>query len=103
MSHTIRLTVAQVVVRFLARQYSERDGVQHRLIEGCFGIFGHGNVAGLGQALMQAEVEGDEKGEADQDAGGGYRALRYFQCRNEQAMVHTAVCLLYTSDAADEG
>ena len=91
MSQTIRLTVAQAVVRFLAHQYSERDGVQHRLIEGCFGIFGHGNVAGLGQALMQAEVEGDEKGEADQDAGGGYRALRYFQCRNEQAMVHTAV------------
>jgi len=78
-SHTIRLTVAQAVVRFLARQYSERDGVQQRLIGGCFGIFGHGNVAGLGQALMEAELEGGED------------ALRYFQCRNEQAMVHTAV------------
>jgi 3D-(3,5/4)-trihydroxycyclohexane-1,2-dione acylhydrolase (decyclizing) len=55
------------------------DGVQHRLIAGCFGIFGHGNLAGLGQALMQMEVEGDPA------------ALRYFQCRNEQAMVHTAV------------
>ncbi|MEO6142478.1 MAG: 3D-(3,5/4)-trihydroxycyclohexane-1,2-dione acylhydrolase (decyclizing) [Dermatophilaceae bacterium] len=76
---TIRLTVAQAVVRFLARQYSERDGVQQRLIEGCFGIFGHGNIAGLGQALMQLEVEGD------------HEQLRYFQSRNEQAMVHTAV------------
>jgi len=76
---TIRLTVAQAVVRFLARQYSERDGVQRRLIVGCSGIFGHGNIAGLGQALMQMEIEGDQE------------ALRYFQCRNEQAMVHTAV------------
>jgi len=84
-SHTIRLTVAQAVVRFLARQYSERDGVQQRLIEGCFGIFGHGNIAGLGQALMQAELERDEEAEV------GHDALRYFQCRNEQAMVHTAV------------
>jgi 3D-(3,5/4)-trihydroxycyclohexane-1,2-dione acylhydrolase (decyclizing) len=78
-SKTIQLTVAQAVVKFLAGQYSERDGVRQRLIEGCFGIFGHGNIAGLGQALMQAEVEGDQD------------ALRYFQCRNEQAMVHTAV------------
>ena len=79
MSQRIRLTVAQAVVKFLARQYSERDGVQHRLVEGCFGILGHGNIAGLGQALMQMEVEGDPE------------ALRYFPCRNEQAMVHTAV------------
>jgi 3D-(3,5/4)-trihydroxycyclohexane-1,2-dione acylhydrolase (decyclizing) len=81
-SERIQLTVAQAVVRFLARQYSERDGVEQRLIAGCFGIFGHGNIAGIGQALMQmqmAEVEGDPD------------SLRYFQCRNEQAMVHTAV------------
>ncbi|MEP7369571.1 MAG: thiamine pyrophosphate-binding protein, partial [Dermatophilaceae bacterium] len=76
---TIRLTVAQAVVRFLARQYSERDGVRARLVEGCFGIFGHGNIAGLGQALMQLEVEG------------GDEALRFYPFRNEQAMVHTAV------------
>jgi 3D-(3,5/4)-trihydroxycyclohexane-1,2-dione acylhydrolase (decyclizing) len=50
---TVRLTVAQAVVRFLARQYSERDGVEQRLIPGCWGIFGHGNVAGVGQALQQ--------------------------------------------------
>ena len=55
---TIRLTVAQAVVRFLAHQYSERDGVQQRLIPGCFGIFGHGNVAGVGQALLQAATTG---------------------------------------------
>ncbi len=79
MTATIRLTVAQAVVRFLACQYSERDGIQQRLVVGCFGIFGHGNIAGLGQALMQMEVDGDQE------------ALRYFQSRNEQAMVHTAV------------
>jgi 3D-(3,5/4)-trihydroxycyclohexane-1,2-dione acylhydrolase (decyclizing) len=97
----IRLTVAQAVVRFLTRQYSERDGVRQRLIAGCFGIFGHGNIAGLGQALLQAEVEGsraddggrqrgDEVGQGRAD-GPGQPRLRYFQCRNEQAMVHTAV------------
>lgn len=68
-----RLTVAQALVKFLARQYTERDGVQERFVAGCFGIFGHGNVAGVGQALLEAP--GD---------------LRYFQARNEQAMVHTA-------------
>ena len=56
---TVRLTVGQAVVRFLAAQRSERDGTQHRLIEGCFGIFGHGNVAGLGQGLLEAELEAD--------------------------------------------
>lgn len=67
-----RLTAAQAMVRFLQRQYSARDGKELRFIAGCFGIFGHGNVAGMGQAL-------------EQDAG-----LRYYLCRNEQAMVHTA-------------
>ncbi|MEP7192491.1 MAG: 3D-(3,5/4)-trihydroxycyclohexane-1,2-dione acylhydrolase (decyclizing) [Actinomycetota bacterium] len=85
MTERIRLTVAQAVVIFLARQYSERDGLQQRLVEGCLGIFGHGNIAGIGQALMQVELEG-ERG-ADGAPGG----LRYFPCRNEQAMVHTAV------------
>jgi 3D-(3,5/4)-trihydroxycyclohexane-1,2-dione acylhydrolase (decyclizing) len=75
---TVRLTVAQAVVRFLARQHTERDGHRQRLFAGCLGIFGHGNVAGLGQALLQAEV--DEPG-----------ALPYVLGRNEQAMVHTAV------------
>jgi len=75
---TVRCTVAQAVVRFLASQYSERDGLRHRLIPGCFGIFGHGNVAGIGQALLQAHATG----EAD---------LRYYMARNEQAMVHASV------------
>jgi 3D-(3,5/4)-trihydroxycyclohexane-1,2-dione acylhydrolase (decyclizing) len=74
----VRLTVAQALVRFLANQYSERDGVRQRLIPGCFGIFGHGNVAGVGQALLQAT----QTGEAD---------LTYYLARNEQAMVHASV------------
>lgn len=75
---TIRLTVAQAVVKFLAVQYSESDGVEQKLFAGCFGIFGHGNVAGIGQALLQAELAEPE-------------ALPYIPARNEQAMVHSAV------------
>jgi len=74
---TIRLTVAQATVRFLAGQYSERDGEERRLIPGCFGIFGHGNVAGVGQALLEAKLTGS----AD---------LPYYLARNEQGMVHAA-------------
>ena len=70
---TVRLTTAQALVRFLAAQHSERDGVQHRLFEGCFGIFGHGNLTGVGQALSEHPD-----------------MLTYYQARNEQAMVHTA-------------
>jgi 3D-(3,5/4)-trihydroxycyclohexane-1,2-dione acylhydrolase (decyclizing) len=73
----VRLTVGQAIVRFLAAQRSERDGVEHKLIEGCFGIFGHGNVAGIGQALLESEL-----------ATPG--ALAYRQGRNEQGMVHIA-------------
>ena len=69
----MRLTVAQALVRFLANQYSERDGVEQRLIAGCFGIFGHGNVAGVGQALLEQRDE-----------------MPYVLARNEQAMVHAA-------------
>ena len=73
----MKLTVGQALVSFLANQYSERDGVEHKLIAGCFGIFGHGNVAGIGQALLQTEL-------ADPVA------LPYHQARNEQGMVHAA-------------
>ncbi|WP_037499233.1 3D-(3,5/4)-trihydroxycyclohexane-1,2-dione acylhydrolase (decyclizing) [Solirubrobacter soli] len=73
----MRLTVAQALIRFLSVQYSERDGVEQRLIPGCFGIFGHGNVAGVGQALLEAEL-----GDID---------LPYYLARNEQGMVHAAV------------
>src|SRR5207247_3632718 len=71
---TMRLTMAQALVKYLQVQYSERDGETRRLIPGIFGIFGHGNVAGLGQALY----------EYGQD-------LPYYQPCNEQSMVHTAV------------
>jgi 3D-(3,5/4)-trihydroxycyclohexane-1,2-dione acylhydrolase (decyclizing) len=70
----MRLTTGQAIVRFLANQWSERDGLEQRFFAGCSGIFGHGNVAGLGEALLEY---GDE--------------LPYYQARNEQAMVHTAV------------
>ena len=49
----MRLTMAQALVRFLKNQYVERDGVENRFFAGCFGIFGHGIVAGIGQALMR--------------------------------------------------
>ncbi|OMI36341.1 3D-(3,5/4)-trihydroxycyclohexane-1,2-dione acylhydrolase (decyclizing) [Streptomyces sparsogenes] len=75
---TVRLTTAQALVRFLANQYSERDGQEQRLIPGVWGIFGHGNVAGIGQALLQAAVTE----EAD---------LPYYLARNEQGMVHASV------------
>ena len=76
----VRLTVAQATTRFLAAQWSERDGVRRRFFAGVFGIFGHGNVAGLGQALLQQERE-----------AGGRPDLPYVLARNEQAMVHTSV------------
>src|SRR5438105_15396324 len=70
---TIRLSAAQALIRFLAAQYVERDGVEQRFFGGCFGIFGHGNVAGIGEALFESP-----------------ELLTYFQARNEQAMVHAA-------------
>jgi len=82
---TVRLTVGQAIVRFLAAQRTERDGEVARLIEGAFGIFGHGNVAGLGEALLEVEV-----------ATPGL--FPYHQARNEQAMVHTAVAFARMRD-----
>jgi 3D-(3,5/4)-trihydroxycyclohexane-1,2-dione acylhydrolase (decyclizing) len=72
---TRRLTLGGAIVEFLKAQYVERDGRESRLVNGVFGIFGHGNVAGLGQALA--------------DYGG--RELPHFQPKNEQAMVHAAI------------
>src|SRR6184192_406498 len=71
---TIRMTTAQAIVKYLQAQHSERDGKARRLITGVFGIFGHGNVAGLGQALYEYGGE-----------------LPYYHTWNEQAMVHTAI------------
>src|SRR5436305_2708251 len=73
MSASTGLTVAQALVRFLSAQEVQRDGLRSRFFAGCFGIFGHGNVAGIGQALHQY---GDQ--------------LRFHPARNEQAMVHLA-------------
>ncbi|MDP9251500.1 MAG: 3D-(3,5/4)-trihydroxycyclohexane-1,2-dione acylhydrolase (decyclizing) [Chloroflexota bacterium] len=70
----MRLTMAQALVRFLASQYVERDGIEQRFFAGCWGIFGHGNVGGIGQALHERPDD-----------------LRYYQARNEQAMVHAAL------------
>ncbi len=72
MSKTLRLTMAQALVTYLSVQHSERDGREQRFFGGCFGIFGHGNISGMGQALQQIPE------------------LRYYQCRNEQAMVNSA-------------
>ena len=69
---TIHLTVAQAAIKYLKNQYVSRDGKENRFFAGCFGIFGHGNVAGIGQALQQNPD------------------LKYYQTRNEQSMVHTA-------------
>ncbi|KAA9041178.1 3D-(3,5/4)-trihydroxycyclohexane-1,2-dione acylhydrolase (decyclizing) [Ginsengibacter hankyongi] len=70
---TKRLTTAQATIEFLQKQFVERDGIEQAFFAGCFGIFGHGNVGGIGQALFQ------------------YLAFKYYQSRNEQAMVHTAI------------
>ena len=73
MTGSVRLTAAQALIRFLAAQSVERDGVEHRFFGGCFGIFGHGNVAGIGEALYESP-----------------ELLPYYQARNEQGMVHAA-------------
>ena len=78
---TVRLTMAQALVRFLASQYVERDGEEQRFFAGCFGIFGHGNVAGVGQALLEYEDD-----------------LTYYQARNEQGMVHAAAAYARQKD-----
>ena len=69
---TRRMTMAQAIIAFLKNQYVERDGVEQPFFAGCFGIFGHGNIGGIGQALQQMPD------------------FRYYQARNEQAMVHAA-------------
>ncbi len=77
MTETHRLTVGQAIIHFLAAQYTVRDGVEHRAIEGFFGIFGHGNVAGIGQALLQSELDDPS-------------TMPYWLARNEQGAVHAA-------------
>ena len=71
---TVRLTMAQALVRFLDNQYLEVDGREAKFVRGVFGIFGHGNVVGLGEALVD-----------------GSHGLTYYQGRNEQGMAHAAI------------
>lgn len=78
MPSTRRMTVGQALVEFLARQWTVDGDTRERTIPGVLGIFGHGNVAGLGQALAQLNVEQPE-------------LMPYHQARNEQAMVHQSV------------
>jgi len=94
-SGTIRLTTAQALVRFLGNQYSERDGVEQRLVTGMFGIFGHGNVAGVGQALLEDQVAFEESGAEDPLAAGH---LPYHLVRNEQGAVHAATAFARARD-----
>ncbi|HVU34116.1 MAG TPA: thiamine pyrophosphate-binding protein, partial [Opitutaceae bacterium] len=75
MKNTVTLNMAAALARFLSAQYIARDGVEHRLINGVWGIFGHGNVTGLGQAIEEF----------------GGRTLPYYQPKTEQAMVHAAI------------
>jgi 3D-(3,5/4)-trihydroxycyclohexane-1,2-dione acylhydrolase (decyclizing) len=77
---TKQLTVAQAVIAFLKNQYMERDGQEQHFFAGCFGIFGHGNIAGIGQALQQTPE------------------FRYYHVRNEQAMVHIAAAYAKTKN-----
>src|SRR5690348_11190188 len=77
---TQKLTTAQAIVRFLKAQRVARDGQEHSFFAGCFGIFGHGNVAGIGEALQQNPD------------------FPYYLCRNEQAMVHTAAAFAKMSN-----
>ena len=71
--NTIHLTMAQALLRFLDAQYVELDGTEHKFVQGVMGIFGHGNVTGLGEALEY-----------------GGTGLRYIQGNNEQGLVHAA-------------
>ncbi|HQZ00043.1 MAG TPA: 3D-(3,5/4)-trihydroxycyclohexane-1,2-dione acylhydrolase (decyclizing) [Propionicimonas sp.] len=91
MTQTVRLTVAQAVVKFLANQYTERDGIEQKLFAGCFGIFGHGNVAGIGQALLQAELQ-------QLDGNPDAPDLPYVLVRNEQGAVHAAAAYAKTKN-----
>ena len=68
MSRTIRLTMAQALLRFLDAQYVELDGVEYKFVHGVYGIFGHGNLLGIGEALENM----------------GELSLKYYQAHNEQ-------------------
>lgn len=78
MTNTKTMTVSQALVEFLGHQWTVDGDIRERTVAGMFGIFGHGNVAGIGQALKQFNVEQPD-------------LMPYYQARNEQAMVHQSV------------
>src|SRR5436190_857112 len=80
MGTTRRVTMAQALVGFLKNQHVERDGTEHKFFHGAWGIFGHGCIAGLGQALQE------------------HPEFRYYQCKNEQAAVHIAAAFAKTKN-----
>src|SRR6187401_3232346 len=81
MTNTRKLTTAQAVIQFLKHQYVERDGEEHPFFAGVFGIFGHGNVAGIGEALLHRPAP-----------------LKFYLPRNEQSMAHTAAAFAKVSN-----
>ncbi|MDE3181284.1 MAG: 3D-(3,5/4)-trihydroxycyclohexane-1,2-dione acylhydrolase (decyclizing) [Acidobacteriota bacterium] len=76
----LKLTTAQALILYLRQQFTLRDGKERQFFAGCFGIFGHGNVAGIGEALLE------------------HQDFPYYLCRNEQAMVHTAAAFAKMSN-----
>src|SRR5215469_16224708 len=74
MGKTVRLTMAQAALKFMDNQYVEYDGKEIKFVEGVFGIFGHGVVVGLGEALAA-----------------GNTSLRFYQAKNEQGGGHAAI------------
>ena len=83
---TVRLTMAQAVVRYLANQRSVRDGKDVPLFAGVWAIFGHGNVAGIGEALYHAQD-----------------TLPTFRAHNEPAMAHSAIAFAKAARLAASG
>jgi 3D-(3,5/4)-trihydroxycyclohexane-1,2-dione acylhydrolase (decyclizing) len=77
---TIRLTMAQALLRFLDNQYVSVDGQEMKFVKGVMGIFGHGNVTGIGEALEYSAGE-----------------LTYIQGKNEQGMVHAAAVTIFSA------
>jgi len=82
---TKKLTMAQALIEFLNNQYIEVDGVEKKFVKGVMGIFGHGNVVGLGQALEQYKQK-----------------ITFYQGKNEQEIVHTAIAYAKQKDRQEK-
>src|SRR5258708_15814794 len=94
MKKSIRLTVGQALVRFVAKQYVERDGRENRFIEGFWGIFGHGNVSGLGQGIVEcAQEEGLTVYRPQNEQGVVHISAAFAKHRNQLSTLARATCL----------